>query len=331
MKIKETIGIDVSKLTVDVCIHSNQQHEVFENTPVGFKKMIKWVDKLCKYSAQESLFVFEHTGLYSYQLSVFLTEQNKPFCIIPGLEIKKSLGIARGKEDKIDAIKIALYGYRRKDELRPYKLPDRELIDLKRLLSLREQLVKQRAGYKASLKEQKRVLVKKDNVVLFETQEKMIAYLSKQIDKVENEMNQIIETNEELKKTFDLIVSIKGVGKQTALFMIVYTHGFTKFKNARKFASYCGLAPFPNSSGTSIRGRTKVSHLANKKIKSLFDLCAKTSIQCNEEMKQYYQKRVAQGKNKMSTINVIRNKLLARIFAVVNRQTPYVNVMKYAA
>ena len=128
-----------------------------------------------------------------------------------------------------------------------------------------------------------------------------------------------------------LIISIKGVGKQTALFMIVYTHGFTKFKNWRKFASYCGIAPFPNLSGTSIRGRTKVSNLANKKIKSLFDLCAKSAIQHNPEMKAYYYGRLDEGKNKMSTINIIRNKLLARIFAVVERQTPYVDTMKYAA
>lgn len=113
--------------------------------------------------------------------------------------------------------------------------------------------------------------------------------------------------------------------------MIVFTEGFKKFDCWRKFASYCGTAPFPNSSGSSIRGRTKISNLANKKIKSLLDLCAKSSIQFNEEMKAYYNKRIAQGKNKMSTINVIRNKILARIFAVINRQSPYVNLMKYAA
>lgn len=130
---------------------------------------------------------------------------------------------------------------------------------------------------------------------------------------------------------FKLINSIKGVGPQTALFMIVYTNGFTKFKNWRKFASYCGIAPFPNSSGSSIKGRTKVSHLANKKIKSLFDLCAKSAIQYNREMKKYYERRIEEGKSKMSSINAIRNKLLSRIFAVVERKTPYVNFMKYAA
>ncbi len=159
----------------------------------------------------------------------------------------------------------------------------------------------------------------------------MISYLTKQIDNVENEMDDIIRRDEQLNEMYKLINSIKGVGPQTTLFMIVYTNGFTKFKNWRKFASYCGIAPFPNSSGSSIKGRTKVSHLANKKIKSLFDLCAKSAIQHNREMKNYYERRIEKGKSKMSTINVIRNKLLSRIFAVVERKTPYVNFMKYAA
>ncbi len=167
--------------------------------------------------------------------------------------------------------------------------------------------------------------------MLFETQEKMIKYISKQIDAVEKELHDAININEELKTLYHLIISIRSVGPQTALFMIVFTAAFTKFKDARKFASYCGVAPFPNRSGTSIRGKTKVSHLANKKMKSLLDQCAKNAILHNCEMKQYYDKRIEQGKSKMSTINVVRNKLLARIFAVIKRQTPYVDLLKYAA
>jgi transposase len=113
--------------------------------------------------------------------------------------------------------------------------------------------------------------------------------------------------------------------------MIVYTDCFTKFNDWRKFASYCGIAPFPYQSGSSVKGRTKVSHLANKKIKALINMCAISAIQHNPEMKQYYQRRLEIGKNKMSTINIIRNKLISRVFAVIKRQTPYVDTMKFAA
>lgn len=106
-------------------------------------------------------------------------------------------------------------------------------------------------------------------------------------------------------------------------------NSFPKFKTWRKYASYCGIAPFPNTYGTSIRGRTKVRNLANKKLKSLFDLCAKSAIQNNPEMKIYYHNRVEQEKNKMSTINIISCKLMARVFAAINRQTMYVNSLKF--
>ena len=331
MKISDTVGIDMSKLTFDVRIHKSQSYEKFENSNKGFKKLLKWVYKKSFFSREEILFVFEHTGLYSHQLSVFLTEQDVSFSLVPGLEIKRSLGIARGKDDKVDATKIALYAYRLRDEIKTYKLPSEQILSIKRLLSLRDRLVKQRAGFKANFKEQKRILIKKDNKILFDVQEKMIRYLTKQIETVEKEMTIIIQSNEKLNKQFKLIISIKGVADQTALFMIAYTHGFTMFKTWRKFASYCGIAPFPNTSGTSVRGRTKVSNLANKKIKSLLDLCAKSAIQYNPEMKIYYNRRLEEGKNKMSTINIIRNKLLSRIFAVVQRQTPYVDITKYAA
>jgi len=331
MKIKDTIGIDMSKLIFDACIYSNNASKQFDNSKKGYKQLVAWAYKNSDSDKENIIFVFEHTGLYSHGLSVYLTAKNIPFLLVPGLEVKRSLGMVRGKNDKADAKNIARYGYRMRDEITPTNISSEQELSLKRLLSLRERLVKQRAGYKTSLKEQKRVLLQKDNKTLFSTQQKMICYLTKQIEEIEKEMLSLLKNNESMIRNYQLITSIKGIGSQTALFMIAYTANFTKFKNHRKFASYCGIAPFQNQSGTSIRGRTKVSNLANKKIKSLLDMCAKSSIQHNTEMRNYYEKRIELGKNKMSTINIIRNKLVSRMFAVVNRNQPYVDIMKYAA
>lgn len=329
MKLKETIGIDVGKMTNEVHIHSNQKYSEFDNTPKGIASMVKWILASTNYSKEEILFAFENTGLYSYPLCLYLSENSFSYIMLPGLEIKRSMGITRGKNDKIDAKKIALYAYRRKDEIKPYQLPTKQIKEIKSLLSLREKLVKQRSGYKATLGEYKRFLKRKENVTLFSVHEKMIKELTKQINKVEKDLMDIIEKDDDLKDIFNLITSIKGIGPQTALFMIAFTDGFTRFETWRKFASYCGIAPFPNTSGISIRGKTKVSNLANKKIKSLLDMCAKSAIQSNQEMKIFYERRITSGKSKMSTINIVRNKLLSRIFAVVNRQTPYVNTIAY--
>ncbi|MFT5822417.1 MAG: transposase [Crocinitomix sp.] len=277
------------------------------------------------------LFIFEHTGLYSHALALYFTEKNIAFALVSGLEVRRSLGISRGKDDKTDAKKIARYGYRLKEEIEPYRMPSKALIVLKNLLTLRERLVKQNSGFKVTLNEQKRVFDQKENKILFQTQERMIHYLSKQIEAVELETLRIIRSSEQLSEMYDLIITVKGVGRQIALFMIVYTDAFTKFKNARKFASYCGIAPFPNSSGTSLRGKTRVSPLANKRIKSLLEMGARSAIQFSPEMRMFYQKRVEKGKNKSSTLNIVRNKLVARIFAVIERKTPYVDILKYAA
>lgn len=331
MKTKEIIGIDVSKLLIDACIHTKQIVFQFENTNEGFKKMMQWISSNTPFLSQEMMFVFENTGMYSHQLSLFLTKEKQSFFVASGLEIKRSIGIARGKDDQIDAKRIALYGYRLKEELKPSKLPEDRILRLKSLLSLRTKLNKQRAGFKATLKEQKAIYSNKDYKIIFDIQREMIANLSKQIDTINTAMQAIINDSSELKETYKLITSVKGIGMQTALVMIVFTDNFSKFENWRKFASYCGIAPFPYQSGTSIKGRTKVSHLANKKLKAIINMCAISAIQHNPEMKLYYQKRVLEGKSKMSTVNIIRNKLIARVFAVVKRQTPYVDILKYAA
>lgn len=331
MEINNVIGIDVSKLVLDVVVHNTKAYKQFENSNAGFKKLCQWALKESMVEKDKLLFAFEHTGLYSYQLAIHLSNEEFCFSMIPGLEIKRSLGISRGKDDRIDAAKIARYAYRIRDEIRQTHLPEKDIDQLKSLLNLRDRMVRQRAGYKVSLSEMKRVKKIKDNQTLFDAQTKLITSFNKQIASLEAEMIEILMNNTTLANQFNLATSIVGIGPQTALYMIVLTCGFTKFKDSRSFASYSGIAPFPHISGTSIRGKTKVSNLANKKMKSLFDLAAKSAVQFNVEMKLYYNKRIEEGKPKMSTINIIRNKLLSRVFAVIRRGTPYVEILKYAS
>jgi transposase len=330
-KFKEFIGIDISKLKFDVRIHSNQVSSVFDNNNTGFTKMINWVLKNISCDKEEILFALEHTGIYSLPISVFFTENNLLFILLPGLEIKRSLGIQRGKNDKIDAKRIAEYAYQKKDKIVPSQLPFKNILKIRRLLKMRERLVKHRTGFLKDKLENKIFLQPSDNKLLFEIVDKSINELDKQIHKIGKELDNIIKSDVLISKQYNLIISIKGVGKQTALFIIAYTNCFTNFENWRKFASYCGTAPFPYKSGTSIKGRDKVSHLANKKIKALLNMCALSAINCNTEMKIYFQNRKAKGENGMSTMNIIRNKLIARIFAVVNRGTPYIDTLKFAA
>jgi transposase len=326
------IGIDVSKKTLDAFDHVQQIATQLPNGTGGFQNLIRWIKKNNNGDISNVLVCFEHTGMYSLPLATYLTEQKHLYAMVPGLEIKRSLGIRRGKSDRTDAVAIAKYAYQRREEIKIYQLPSPQILELKSLLSLREKMVSQRAGYKATKREMKIVLRKiSPSRTIFDVQDRLIKELDNQIAKVEKQIKVIINEDEYLKKTFDLVTSVKGVGLVLGTTMLVYTNCFTAFTEWRKFACYCGIVPFKYRSGTTIRGKDKISHLANKKLKTLLSNAACTSIQFNPEMKLYYQRRLEEGKDKMSTQNIIRNKIVARVFAAVQRGTPYVDTLRFAA
>ena len=320
---KEVLGIDISKLTIDVYLHVNQSHELFNNNPAGFRKLISWLKKE-KIILKDLLICFEHTGMYSFELANFLTIKNIDYVMESAIQIKRSMGIVRGKNDKIDAQRIADYAYRRRDKLEFSVLPSKMISKIQKLLSLRETMVKHRSSYKVTIQENSRILVKSEYKCFFEAQNKLVKSLTTQICKVEEQIKLIITSDLKLENTYNLITSISGVGFIVAAYFISTTSCFTKFKNGRKYACYCGTAPFEYSSGTSIHFKTRVNPMANKKMKSLLNMSARSAITCDPELKEYYHRKVEQGKNKMSTLNIIRNKIIHRVFAVVNRGTPYV-------
>jgi transposase len=330
MKFTEFIGIDVSKDTLDVYHLSSGSYHRYPNTIKGYNGLQRWIKKTFG-TLDRIVICMEHTGMYSNGIMEHLDKEGMNFMMVSGLEVKRSLGIQRGKNDKVDARRLAEYIYLRREQVVLYKLPSKNLLRLKTLLSFRSRMVRQRAGYVASLREYKRFMAKEDAQCMLSCQEKLIEGLSLQIKIIDKELKQIIKTDEVIKGQYNLATSVKGVGILLALTMIAYTNCFTSFKSWRKFASYAGTAPFENKSGTSIRGKTKVSHLANKRVKSVLHLAAMSAIRHNLDLKKYYNRRIASGKNKMSTLNIVRNKLISRIFATVKRQIPYVEVFKCAA
>ena len=320
------VGSDISKATIDLYIKPFENSMCIENNPGGFKQWLKTLKQLSK---SEVLIVMEHTGRYSRKFEGFLTAQDIDYCKLPALEIKRSMGMQRGKSDKVDAKRIAEYGWLRRDILNADMPCQRDIIQLKDLWSLRAKLVRDRTGFINRLKEMKSTEIKPDKYMQ-QIHQKYIDRFTQDIQQIEQKIKQIIEANKALQKTYELICSIKGVGLIVATYMITSTNNFTKFDNARKFNCYAGLAPFKYESGSSIRGRSRVSHLANKDAKALLNLAASSAIRCNGELKKYYQKRVAEGKRKMSCLNIIRSKIVARMFAVVKRQSPYVELYSAA-
>jgi transposase len=329
MKLQHIIGADLSKKSIDLVCHLLNTHVQIENSIAGFKDLLQWLQQH-KVNPSETMIVMEHTGLYSFCFESFLHQHQIAFCKVNALAIKRSIGLVRGKTDKLDAARIAAYGYEKKDKLVVDVPASDALKRLQMLHSTRDRLVKQRASLTCAIKEYKHIGISEKDIIM-QTQLQLIKNFGKQIEKLMTEIESIINEQEPLKQNFHLLQSIKGVGKILALTAIIKTSNFTRFATARKFACFCGTAPFEHSSGTSIKRKSRISHLADKQMKSLLDLSAKSAIQYDKELREYFLKRTGGGKSKMSTINIVRNKILYRMFAVIKRQTPFLENYLQAA
>jgi transposase len=322
MEVPQIIGADISKKTIDFACSVTKKNLRISNDEDGFKALSIWITEQGLDRSQLRV-VMEHTGTYSYRFEQFLHSKSLPFVKVSALAIKRSMGLVRGKTDKQDAKRICRYGIEKADQLVLAQPVAQGLQRLQMLYSMRERFVRNRASMKTAVNEMQGAFGLKDNDPLIASQRKMIKSFDQEIEKLEAQISDIVKADKNMDQNYRLVQTIKGVGKVLALATIVKTQNFTRFTDARKFACFCGTAPFENTSGTSIKGRTRVSHLADKGMKALLDLAAKSAIRYDAELKQYYCRRTAAGKPKMSTINVVRNKLLYRIFAVVKRQTPF--------
>ncbi len=326
-KVKVFVGIDVSKEWLDFAAFLPGTGIIYDsrcaNTSSGSAKVLKELRKVCKVASDELLFCLEHTGIYC---APFLEFSGKLGLLVwqeSAFKIKKTQSL-RGKSDAMDAARIAEYAYRYKDRVRLWKTEPLEIQRLRDLLALRERLL--RAGMMLTVpKGEAEATGKKVAVAdLKKFSDPAIKRIKEQLKEVEKEINSLISANPEYETNMALVRSIPGVGRMTALSLILFTRNFTLFDDPRKLACYCGVAPFEYSSGTSVRGRTKVSHYANKDLKKILHMAAMSAIQKNPEIKAYYKRKVEEGKNKMAVINAVRNKLLHCIMAIVKRQTPWV-------
>lgn len=333
-KYKLIVGIDVAKSKIDVCFVTDpalKQHAyaVVENNEKGIKQMLVMISKQ-GIALEEALFCIENTGIYGMPLACYLNSVKADFWVVPAMEIKRSLGIRRGKNDKVDARDIAYYAYSHQHKLKLYQLPETAILKLKLLQTEREKFLKALLALKTTEENEgflpKEVLqeVKKAHAIAQKALEKSLTL-------VEERINEIVQQHQLLQKQYQLITSVPGVGPRTAVYLITATRCFKDFENWRKLACYAGIAPFEYSSGSSVRGKTKVNHLANKKLKTLLNMCALNAKRVDKEIAEYYQRKTKEGKNKMLVLNALRCKVLSRIFATIKRETPFVNTQKFAA
>ncbi len=331
MVFKSFVGIDVSKLTFDVHVAliddiNNGQHKVFNNNPKGFTKFLSYVSRKKGVDLESTLFCLENTGDYSLLLSHYLSKKECRYHLANPIEVYRSKGLVREKSDKIDSRIIMKYAYLKRDEIEVSQFPSLIILKIRNLNRHRTRLVK----IQTSEKQYKKLLLQTtelvDNSLIISLCDDRLQFIKKQIKEIEKQIETLMEQNLSIQKNHDLIRTIPGVGPQLAINMIITTKNFTCFKDGRKYASFCGVAPFEHSSGTSIRGRKKTSVMCNKEIKALLTSCVSSLINHDRGIKLYHLRMKQKGKHTFIIINNIRAKLINRIFAVVKRGEPYINL-----
>ena len=322
------VGIDISKEKCNLCYRSGLEivrEEECPNDVKTLKKSFKVALKALGASLDEVLACAEYTGRYIYPLTVACQELDIFLWVDDPTRIKNSMGLTRGKNDAIDAARISEYAYRYSDKAVRYVIPKAALVSMKSLLADREFLLVDRKRYQSQLTDQKKYMAPGDFKQKKSRWEKVIKSIDAQIASIDAEMEGIIESDAELKHQRELLMSIDGIGERIAINMIAITEGFTRFQNARQFCSFAGLTPYKYDSGTSVRSKAKISKRANQTMKALLHMSAVNiaTRMKSGEYKEYYERKIKEGKHVMCVLNVIRAKLVHRMFSVIKRDTKY--------
>ncbi|MBX2897894.1 MAG: IS110 family transposase [Cyclobacteriaceae bacterium] len=325
--VRNFIGVDVAKKTLDLCVLDAEGHTVsrnrIENKPKCISAYFEMLQKDLTLDMGTVLVCLEHTGVYSNFLLEYLSSVLASVCVEMALQIKRSQGIQRGKSDKIDALRIAEYAHLHHRKLRLWAPTRKQVQELKALVSLRDRLVRVANQLRVALKENEEFIDRKIHSVVNASCKASLIALEKDLKKVDEKINKLINKDEGLNKQMKLLTSVTGIGRAIATQMIITTNEFQLIREPKKFACYAGVAPFEHSSGTSIKSKPRVSKMANMEMKKLLYLGATSAIQYSPEMKAYYERKIAAGKKPMSVINAVRNKLISRAFVCINQNRSY--------
>jgi transposase len=324
------VGIDISKLFFDVALLKAEDpaqiaHRQFKQSFEGFSEMKEWLRQQAVLLNEETLFCMEYTGVYNTALINYLDGKKALIWVEMAMRIKKSEGFVRGSNDKTDAIKIARYAFRHQEDKQLWSPTDVSLNKIKYFIAQRDRIVETISKLTVPINELKELGCLNESREMEKLQKAAIVKLEKVKNNIESAIIKIVNQDKDLSTKVNRVKSIKGIGQVTAIAFLVYTKGFTSFDNGKQLSCYCGTVPFiKKQSGISVKSQARVSPFANKKLKRLLHLCALSAIKFDPELKAYYERKVLEGKNKMSVINAVRNKLVLRMFAVLRDERDFV-------
>jgi len=317
------LGVDISKKTLDICLvdQDSESFSTIDNTVRSIRKFFEGIALIDK----QAFIAMENTGLYNYNLYEVLKDFHFKVYVIDPKHIKRSIGLARGKNDRVDAKRIATFIERNHRDFDCWKPLGDNLRDIKILLAQRRHMVRTRSAVKQQNAELKaiRATVTLKNVIKMNLQQ--IKEIDGHIAKIESLIKNRIARDTELKENMDRIMSVPGIGPITAWTLLVKTEAFTRLTDPRKLACFSGVVPFEQQSGTSLKTRPRVSKMADMQLKSVLQMAAMRAVRMKNDLQIYYLRKVEEGKNKMSVLNAVRNKIIHIALALIKNKTFYQN------
>lgn len=308
------VGIDVSKATLAVCyqVQGHLRHIDISNTKAGFAHLLQDC-------GADSLYVLEATGTYYLALAYYLHEHGARVAVLNPLVIKRfiQMHLSKGKSDRKDAQWLFRYG--QQQPTTPWQPDEAVLVECRQLEQVSEQLLKQKTMVSNSLEAltQQPVIC----AVARERLEQTRQLLDEQLQVIERELQRLLE--QRYSEQIHLLTSIPGIGRKMAGMLVLFAGGFTQCTTYRQLIAKAGLSPREHSSGTSVRGKVRITKMGGSLIRSKLYICSWSARRANAACKALYDRLVAKGKNGKVALIAVCNKLLKQAFAIIKSGVPY--------
>jgi transposase len=313
------LGLDVAKLKFNVCLvraGGKLRHKVFANNPQGFAQLSDWLKQQGVKWVHACL---EATGTYGDALATYLHAQDHTVSVVNPAVIKAyaQSHLARTKTDRVDAALIAGFcGERRPPAWCP---PEREVLELQQAALVRrlESLLEMR------VMEENRLSCGVTVTAVRASVEEHLAYLSEQIKQTEALSREHINNQPGLKRQRALLDSIPGVGETTAAALLAEVPDFSQYRSARQVAAFAGLVPRERQSGSSVRGRVRLSKIGNARLRKALYFPAVTALRCSPFFQAWAEGLRQRGKSKMAIIGAVMRKLVHLAYGVLKTGRPF--------
>jgi transposase len=326
--VKQVVGIDVAQKELVVSLgrmHDDWTPEIhasksFPNTQKGFMTLVSWVKKLTE-EACTVRYVMEATGVYHEALAYFLEEKGYELTIVLPNKISNYFRTLSVKSitDKTSAEAIAMFGLEKK--LETWKRPKKIFRNLRQLTRERDQMIQERTMVKNQLHAEQAEADPHPSSI--QRIKKRIQILNKQEKEIKAEITALAKTDEGVNKSIQIISSVTGVGVLTAGTVLAETNGFELIRNKRQLSSYAGYDVIQKESGTSVKGKSRISKRGNKYLRKAMHLPALAAIRHDERFKAVYARLIATHGIKMKAAVAVQRKLLEIIYTIYRTGIPY--------